>query len=83
MAAMASSALGAAPWLFMRGNHESCDRNPVGWFTFLDPRRYQPTCQRFTEPYVTTPNGVAFAVIDSAEAADTSDSPKETAEYAR
>ena len=79
----ASSVLGAAPWLFMRGNHETCDRNPVGWFSFLDPRRYQPTCQRFTEPYVTTLHGVSFAVIDSAEAADTSDTPEETAEYAR
>lgn len=79
----ASSVLGAAPWLFIRGNHETCGRNPVGWFSFLDPRHYQPTCQRFTEPYVTTLHGVAFAVIDSAEAADTSDTPEETAEYAR
>ena len=79
----ATSVLGAAPWLFMRGNHETCDRNPVGWFTFLDPRRYQSTCQRFTEPYVTTLRGVSFAVIDSAEAADTSDTPQEAAEYGR
>jgi hypothetical protein len=79
----AASVLGAAPWVFMRGNHETCDRNPVGWFTFLDPRRYQVDCQRFTEPYVTTLPGVSFAVIDSAEAADTSDTPQETAEYIR
>jgi len=79
----ATSVLGAAPWLFMRGNHETCDRNPVGWFTFLDPRRYQPTCQRFTEPYVATLRGVSFAVIDSAEAADESDTPQEAAEYGR
>ncbi|MGZ5374733.1 MAG: metallophosphoesterase family protein [Aeromicrobium sp.] len=76
-----ASLLGAAPWLFMRGNHETCDRNPDGWFTFLDPRRYQASCQRFTEPYVAALPGVSFAVIDSAEAADTSDTPEETAEY--
>ena len=81
--APAAPLLDAAPWLFMRGNHETCDRNPVGWFTFLDPRRYQAACQRFTDPYVTTLPGVVFAVIDSAEAADTSDTPEETAEYAR
>jgi len=69
--------------VFMRGNHETCDRNPVGWFTFLDPRSYQAACQRFTEPYVTSLHGLAFAVIDSAEAADTSDTPEEAAEYAR
>jgi hypothetical protein len=79
----AAPLLSAAPWLFMRGNHETCDRNPAGWFIFLDPRRYQPACQRFTEPYVTTLPGVSFAVIDSAEAADTSETPEETAEYKR
>jgi hypothetical protein len=79
----AASLLGAAPWVFMRGNHETCDRNPVGWFTFLDPRRYQAACQQFTEPYVTTLPGVSFAVIDSAEAADESDTPQEKAEYTR
>jgi hypothetical protein len=79
----AASLLGVAPWLFMRGNHETCDRNPVGWFTFLDARRYQPACQRFTEPYVTTLNGLSFAVVDSAEASDERDTPEETAEYGR
>ena len=67
----------------MRGNHETCDRNPEGWFTFLDPRRYQADCQRFTEPYVIPLHGPSFAVIDSAEAADESDTPEETAEYTR
>jgi hypothetical protein len=79
----ASPLLGAAPWVFMRGNHETCDRNPVGWFMFLEPRQYQPTCERFTEPYVTNVHGLSFAVIDSAEAADTSETPEETAEYSR
>ena len=79
----ASSLLGTAPWVFMRGNHETCDRNPLGWFTFLDARHFQATCQRFTEPYVTALHGVSLAIIDSAEAADESDTPEETAEYAR
>jgi hypothetical protein len=79
----AASLLEAAPWVFMRGNHETCDRNPVGWFTFLDPRHYEATCQRFTEPYLTSLPGLSLAVIDSAEAADTSDTPEEAAEYAR
>ena len=29
--------LKAAPWVFMRGNHESCARAGQGWFRFLDP----------------------------------------------
>jgi hypothetical protein len=79
----AASLLGSAPWIFMRGNHETCNRNPEGWFHFLDPRTYQAACQRFTDPYVVPLLGPAFAVIDSAEAADESDTPQETAEYTR
>src|SRR4051794_4641969 len=56
----------------MRGNHETCNRNPVGWFTSLLPRRYQGACQRFTEPYITSLHVLSFAVIDSAEAANES-----------
>lgn len=79
----ASSLLGIAPWVLMRGNHETCDRNPAGWFRFLDPRSYSETCERFTEPYIVPVNGLTLAVIDSAEAADTKASPDEDAEYAR
>jgi hypothetical protein len=30
--------LAAAPWVFVRGNHESCNRAGQGWWRFLDPR---------------------------------------------
>ena len=30
--------LAAAPWVFVRGNHESCVRAGQGWWRFLDPR---------------------------------------------
>jgi hypothetical protein len=79
----ASPLLGVAPWVFMRGNHEMCDRNPQGWFAYLDPRQYEPACQRFTEPYIAPVLGRSFAVIDSAEAADTKVTPEEQTEYAR
>lgn len=35
--------LAAAPWLVVRGNHESCARAGQGWFRFLDPFPYEPT----------------------------------------
>ncbi|MGH2616475.1 MAG: metallophosphoesterase family protein [Thermomicrobiales bacterium] len=79
----ASSLLGAAPWVFMRGNHEMCGRNPEGWFAYLDTRAFQSTCQQFTEPYVATLNGLSLAVIDSAEAGDEVTTPEENAQYAR
>jgi hypothetical protein len=28
----------AAPWIMVRGNHESCNRAGQGWWRFLDPR---------------------------------------------
>jgi hypothetical protein len=76
-----SPLLDGAPWVFMRGNHETCSRNPDGWFHYLDPRLYQADCQRFTDPYVIPVVGGAFAVIDSAEASDTTDSPEEVDAY--
>lgn len=34
----AAPLLRAAPWLVIRGNHESCGRAGVGWFRYLDAR---------------------------------------------
>ncbi len=34
----ARTLLEAAPWIVVRGNHESCNRAGQGWFRFLDPR---------------------------------------------
>jgi hypothetical protein len=75
--------LGAAPWVFMRGNHETCDRNAGGWFAYLDTRPFQSACQTYTEPYVAPLNGLTFAVIDSAEASDETVKPGEEEEYKR
>jgi hypothetical protein len=36
--APAHELLAAAPWVFVRGNHESCGRAGQGWWRLLDPR---------------------------------------------
>jgi hypothetical protein len=36
--APAARLLDAAPWIVVRGNHESCARAGQGWWRFLDPR---------------------------------------------
>ncbi|HXX86726.1 MAG TPA: metallophosphoesterase [Casimicrobiaceae bacterium] len=36
--APARALLAAAPWIVVRGNHESCSRAGQGWWRFLDPR---------------------------------------------
>jgi len=53
--------LAAAPWIVVRGNHESCGRAGLGWWRFLDPRPFDPrqSCENpaddaigdYSEPY--------------------------------
>ena len=81
--APASSLLGVAPWVVMRGNHETCARNAVGWFRYLDPRPFKADCEQFTGPYVAPLNGLSIAAIDSAEAGDQTTTPEENAQYKR
>jgi len=66
-----------APWIFTRGNHESCSRAAEGWFRFLDPRDYlwenQKTCNSnltFTPPYRVTAGSLNVVVMDSSAAKD-------------
>ncbi len=41
-----------APWVFVRGNHETCERAGIGWFRYLEPHRpdEQPHCQNHLSP---------------------------------
>src|SRR5207344_1908266 len=43
--------LAAAPWIFVRGNHESCNRGGQGWWRFLDfrPRLAGRDCNSASE----------------------------------
>jgi len=34
--------LQAAPWIMVRGNHESCNRAGQGWWRLIDPRQFVP-----------------------------------------
>jgi len=76
--APAAKLLASAPWIVVRGNHESCARAGQGWWRFLDPRPLAPRqdCNDpadddigdFSEPYA-VPLGTAadthFIVFDS------------------
>jgi len=60
----------AAPWVFVRGNHEDCARSGDGWFTLLDPRNTS-VCTNYSEPYLIRTNlGVPLAVLDTNPAID-------------
>ncbi len=73
----AAPLLAAAPWVAVRGNHESCKRAGVGWFRYLDGHAWRAdgACVQpegdaqgeFSEPYaVGVGAGTQFVVFDSA-----------------
>ena len=74
----ATPLLAAAPWVFVRGNHESCFRAGQGWFRFVDAAPYTTarSCDiaandaeaDFTEPYaVPLGGGAQWVVFDSSK----------------
>lgn len=66
----AAPALGAAPWVFTRGNHEACSRAGAGWFRYLYQRDAPAACEEYTPP-VSVPLGkLRLLDLDSSEAND-------------
>lgn len=62
--------LRAAPFVFVRGNHEGCARSGNGWFRYLDPHPRPRACEDFTPPYAVPLERAALLVLDSVKAAD-------------
>lgn len=69
--------LAAAPWILLRGDHETCDRAGQGWWRLLDPRPLAPAqdCNdpandgigNYSEPYaVPVDDDTMLVVFDSA-----------------
>jgi hypothetical protein len=74
----AQALLAAAPWLFVRGNHESCFRAGQGWFRFVDalPWTKERNCNEpandmqsdFSDPFaVSLSKEMQFIVFDSSK----------------
>jgi hypothetical protein len=68
--APAGRLLTAAPWVFVRGNHESCARSGLGWFRLLDAAPEPPTCPAESAPFAVDIGGASLAVLDSADTED-------------
>jgi hypothetical protein len=66
------SSLSAAPWIFARGNHESCatkdDNGGAGWYQLLAVTA--SSCVNFNDPYRIDVLDQSFVVFDSAIADD-------------
>ena len=82
--------LQAAPWIFVRGNHESCSRAGQGWFRFADVQPWsearscnsaaQDALADYSEPFAVNiaPN-LNFIIFDSSRAPSKALSPKDPA----
>jgi hypothetical protein len=66
--------LRAAPWVFVRGNHEDCARGGPGWLRLLGPLAFDPAapCDAHLAPYVVPLGAMNLVVMDDADAPDTS-----------
>lgn len=69
----ATPLLEAAPWVFARGNHESCDRGWKGWYRMLEAGPAPGACKDESPAFaVPIGGGVTLHVFDSAIASDRS-----------
>ena len=62
--------LAAAPWVFVRGNHEDCERAGLGWLKLLGPLAFDPAapCMAHLAPYSIPLAAMNLVVIDDVTA---------------
>lgn len=74
--------LAAAPWAFVRGNHEDCQRGGAGWFRLLDASWDARTCPAHSDPFMIDLPGLRLAILDSADPDDSKPQPDQVAIFA-
>lgn len=80
--APAGPMLAGAPFLFVRGNHETCERAWRGWYRFLAEIAWTPECHDYSAPYAVTVDGHRLIVLDSTKANDRKAKPGQVESYA-
>ena len=72
--APAAPLLSVAPVVFVRGNHEDCQRAGFGWIRMLAPNAFDSAapCADHIAPYAVPLGGFGLIVMDDANAPDTS-----------
>jgi len=68
----ATPLLAAAPWVFVRGNHEDCSRAGAGWLRLLGPLSFTPgaACAAHVAAYAVLLGPMSLIVMDDANAPD-------------
>ena len=77
----AARLLTAAPWAFVRGNHEDCKRAWRGWFYYLDPAPWTGTCAIMPPPYLIQLGAFQLIVFDSSAADQSKVDPGQLGNY--
>lgn len=73
----------AAPWVFARGNHETCARASQGWFRYLDVAEAPLACPGAKEQtFAVKLDGVTLMVIDTADMPDAWPADKKLTSFA-
>ena len=78
----ATPLLAAAPWVFARGNHETCDRGGGGWSRMLDAGPKASGCIPHSATFAVDLGDVILWVVDSSEIGDFLPSRADTAAFA-
>jgi hypothetical protein len=79
----AAPLLASSPWVFVRGNHEDCERSGLGWLRLLGPQPFNPVagCAEHLALYTVPLGEVELAVMDNADAPDITIDSDLRAEY--
>ncbi len=79
--APAAPLLAAAPWIFVRGNHEDCNRAGPGFLRLLGPLAWSAECAGHLSPFRVPLGDFALMVMDNADASDTAVDPAKIPTY--
>ncbi|RDD34577.1 Calcineurin-like phosphoesterase [Wolbachia endosymbiont of Cylisticus convexus] len=67
----AKDILTQSPFLFVRGNHESCNRAYEGWFRYLDSYPFSPKkCEDLVSSWSLDAGPITFFIFDSSSGED-------------
>lgn len=77
-----AAALPVAPWIFVRGNHENCDRGGEAWFRYLAAGPLPAECEQFSPPWTVEIDARSFLVLDTSATDDVTAKPEVTTAFA-
>jgi hypothetical protein len=77
-----SALLAGAPWVFARGNHETCARAWQGWSYYLDTHAWTGVCQATPPPVLVELGSFKVVLFDSSATSDNKMSAELIGNYA-